>query len=87
MEENDLHLFFTCNFAREAWYYHPWYIRIDNIIPHANSVTTLILHMLSMNHPNGNLENILTFMWCLWKSRNDNLFKEKWAPNSNLSNG
>jgi hypothetical protein len=51
--------------------------RTDTIIPHANSVTALILHILSMNHPNGNLENILTFMWCLWKSRNDNLFNGK----------
>jgi hypothetical protein len=65
MEKNDFHLFFTYNFAREAWYCHPWYIRIDNIIPHANSVTALILHMLSTNHPYENLENILNFMWCL----------------------
>jgi hypothetical protein len=77
MEENDLHLFFTCNFARAAWFTHPWYIRINALTLNTSSITDLILKLLNMNHPNATLENVLTFMWYLWKSRNDNLFNEK----------
>jgi ribonuclease HI len=74
LEESDLHLFFTCNFARAAWFTHPWYIRTDCLIHNASTITDVILTLTNINHPHASLSNILTFMWCLWKARNDNLF-------------
>jgi hypothetical protein len=77
LEETDYHLFFTCNYARAAWFSHPWYIRVDMLITNANSLTDIILNLVNMNHPNATLPNVLTFMWCLWKSRNDHLFNRQ----------
>ena len=77
MEEDDIHLFFTCNFARAAWFTAPWFIRSDILVLNCNSLTQLLITFLNMNHPHASLPNILTFMWCIWKSRNDNLFDRK----------
>jgi hypothetical protein len=77
LEETDYHLFFSCNYARAAWFSHPWYIRVDMLITNANSLTDIILNLVNMNHPNATLPNVLTFMWCLWKSRNDHLFNRQ----------
>ena len=39
----------------------------------------IILALINMNHPHASLSNILNFMWCLWKARNDYLFDRKKA--------
>jgi hypothetical protein len=68
VEENEIHLFFTCSFARAAWFCEPWHIRIDLLVANTDSLTQLLLNMLNMDHPYANLKHILTFMWCIWKA-------------------
>jgi hypothetical protein len=56
---------------------HPWNLKIDQVASPSESITQTISRLLTMNHPNGTIENILTFTWCLWKARNDCLFNKK----------
>jgi hypothetical protein len=77
LEETDHHLLFLCAFARAAWFMHPWYLKIDQIALPDESISQTMQKLLNINHPNGSIENILTFLWCIWKSRNDCLFNKK----------
>jgi hypothetical protein len=36
-----------------------------------------MISILSLNHPEANLNFLATFLWCLWKARNDELFCRK----------
>jgi hypothetical protein len=42
-----------------------------------HSVASAIQALLWLNHPEVNLTSIATFMWCIWKARNDELFCRK----------
>ena len=72
-----MHLFFTCPFVKAAWFLEPWFIRTDLLIQGCISLAQVIMNLSNMNHPHASLSNILTFMWCAWKSRNDMLFNRK----------
>ena len=80
LPEDDFHLFFTCPFARAAWFLPPWFIRSDIFIQNCASFSQIIKNLLSLDHPYINLRNIFTFMWCLWKFRNDHLFNKEMLP-------
>jgi hypothetical protein len=79
LQEDDTHLFFLCAFARAAWFNHPWYIKIDQIVANHTNMTHILSHILSITHPYASIENVLTFMWCLWKAWNDYLFNRKYT--------
>jgi hypothetical protein len=44
------------------------------IIQNCDSLLQIILNLLNHNHPHATLNNIFTFMWCIWKSRNEQFF-------------
>ena len=72
-----MHIFFNCVYARAAWFANPWYIRTDLLCQNLDSLVTTILNLANSNHPNATLSNIFTFLWCLWKFRNDKVFQRK----------
>jgi hypothetical protein len=45
----------------------------------------MIQDLLSSGHPQINLTSLYTFLWCLWKSRNDCLFNRKCSRPSQVS--
>jgi hypothetical protein len=46
-----------------------------------HSLTHILNAVLNLPHPHGSLNSILTFMWCIWKSRNVCIFnREKGEP-------
>ena len=76
-QEDDAHIPFHCPFARAAWFLKPWHIRIDHISHQSSSISHTLTELLKHPHPHASLANVLTFAWCLWKSRNDHLFGRK----------
>ena len=77
LNEDDMHIIFLCPFARAAWFQHPWLLKVDILVQNCSSITTVVRNLLQNNHPHANLTTAFTFLWCLWKSRNDHRFGRK----------
>lgn len=75
--EDEMHMFFLCPFSKSAWYCHPWYIKTEILAASHHYVPDMIQALLSSGHPQINLISLYTFLWCLWKARNDCLFNRR----------
>lgn len=80
IQEDEFHLFSLCPFARATWFDSPWFIRSDVLVQGHASMHSILIAFLRMGHPYGSISNILNFLWCLWKARNDYLFDRNKAP-------
>ena len=75
--EDEMHLFFLCPFAKAAWYSSPWFIKTELLAQHNHSVSNMIEALITSNHPQINITSLYTFLWCIWKFRNDTRFCRK----------
>ncbi len=75
--EDDMHLFFRCNFSRLCWFISDFNFKFDNLT-HLQTVQDLIAYLLA----NGvGVHNLLIMLWQICKARNDINFKnKKWEP-------
>jgi hypothetical protein len=75
--EDEMHMLFLCPFSKAAWYCNPWFIKTEFIAEHHTSIPDMISTLLASQHPEINTTAIYTFLWCLWKARNDTSFCRK----------
>jgi hypothetical protein len=67
LPEDDIHLFFSCSFARAARFHSPWHIRSDVIVGTNQNAATVMSNLLSQDHPHASIQNVFTFLWCYGK--------------------
>ena len=77
LEEDDMHLFFGCHFAKAVWFLQPWFINTDSIQQQHRSIPDILSYLLNSNHPFMSLKNLYTMLWCIWKARNGTLFNRE----------
>lgn len=82
--EDKTHMFFLCPFSKTAWFSSPWYIRSEMLAMHNLDIPQMIKALLDSNHPGINIVKLYTFLWCIWKARNDALFARKFCKPSQV---
>jgi hypothetical protein len=76
--EDDIHLFFTCDFARAVWFISPICLRVDGILQQGPTTVSHFIQFLLDNYKDPNsLELIFLILWFIWKARCDYHFNAK----------
>jgi hypothetical protein len=75
--EDEMHIFFLCPFSKAAWYCFPWFIKTEILANHNSLVPHMIKGLLDSQHLQISVSSLYTFLWCIWKARNDSVFCRK----------
>ncbi|KAJ1277169.1 hypothetical protein BS78_05G274300 [Paspalum vaginatum] len=75
--ENDLHLFFTCPFARVVWFTCNYPMRTDTLPHEEDGLQQTLTALLPPNSNQDLLMNIITTLWYIWRARNDRRFNNR----------
>jgi hypothetical protein len=62
VEEDEMHMFFLCQFAKAAWFSHPWYVRTEILAAQYHSIPDMLQCLLSSNHPHISVPALYTFL-------------------------
>jgi hypothetical protein len=79
-----MHVLFLCPFSKAAWFCSPWFIKTEILAANHHSIPDMIQAFLNSRHPQINLTSLYNFLWCLWKARNDTLFRRKFCRPSHV---
>jgi hypothetical protein len=75
--EHEMHMLFVWPFSKAAWFSSPWYIRTEVFAEDNHSIPQMLNVFLDSAHPHITITCLYTFLWCLWKAKNDALFGKK----------
>lgn len=85
VEEDDMHLFFLCPFAKAVWFHHRWYLRSECIAQKAMTISDVIQNLLSSGHPMASLQNIMIFFGAFGNLGMTNDLTGKMGPHPKFS--
>lgn len=76
--EDDIHLFFSCEFVRAVWFVSPLAIRTDYLLSTVQNLTPEVINTIFTTYQDQNsLAIIFLILWNIWKARNDIVFNNK----------
>jgi hypothetical protein len=73
--ENDWHIFFGCEKAKEIWEEAGLWSIIDGLIDTAEGFVTLFFQLL-LQLSQHQIINLVLGLWCIWKRRNEKLWED-----------
>jgi hypothetical protein len=82
--DDEMHMLFLCPYSKAAWFCSPLFIKTEILIANNDSIPDMIQTLLNSGHPQIDLNSLYTFLWCLWKSRNNALFAKKYCRPSQV---
>jgi hypothetical protein len=82
--EDEMHMIFICPFSKAAWFSSLWFIKTWIFAATHHSVPEIIQALLASARPLVNTTSLYTFLWCLWKAKNDAKFCRKFCKPSQV---